>query len=94
MLPYHAISFSKSQSTKIELIISTWTSIFLPWVHRGIGTFVEGYSSESEEEVDVVHLIHFEVLDLMKNDDIMTVCRLSFLLVWGAVCPPDTPVLC
>ena len=40
---------------------------------------LKAWSSESEEEVDVVHLIHFEYWNQkMKNDDIMTVCRLSF----------------
>lgn len=33
--------------------ISTYTN--LPWVHRGVSAFTEGYSSDSELEVDFAH---------------------------------------
>ena len=34
-------------------LISTYSN--LPWVHRGVGAFAEGYSSDSELEVDFAH---------------------------------------
>ena len=34
-------------------LISTYSNLW--WVHRGVSTFAEGYSSDSEIEVDYVH---------------------------------------
>lgn len=73
--PYTDIFF-KILEYEVDLI-STYVN--LSWVHRGVGTFVEGYSSESEEEVDYA----FDTLSAESDEecDIMTICGYPFLLM-------------
>ena len=71
------IFFGRFPEYEVDLI-STYVN--LPWVHRGVGTLVEGYSSESEEEVDYAFdTLHDESED--EDCDIMTICGYPFLLL-------------
>ena len=73
--PYTDIFF-KIPEYEVDLIT---TYVNFLWVHMGIGTFVEGYSSESEEEVDYA----FDTLSAGSDEecDIMIVCGYPFLLM-------------
>ena len=57
--------------------ISTYSN--LPWVHRGLSAFAEGYSSDSELEVDFAH----EELDSDSDGeyDIMKINGYPYFLV-------------
>ena len=50
-LPYAHLVFDIPEY-KTDLI-STYSN--LPWVHRGVSAFAEGYSSDSELEIDIAH---------------------------------------
>ena len=58
-------------------LISTYSN--LPWVHRGLSAFTEGYSLDSELEVDFAH----EEVDNNSEEkyDIMKVNGYPFFLV-------------
>ena len=58
-------------------LISTYSN--LPWVHRGLSAFAEGYSSDSELEVDFTH----EEVDSNSEEeyDIMKVNGYPFFLM-------------
>ena len=74
-LPYQSIVFDIPEYETD--IISTYSN--LPWVHRGLSAFAEGYSSDSEAKVDFAH----EELDNNSEEeyDIMKVNGYSFFLV-------------
>lgn len=59
-------------------LISTYSNI-LWWIHTGVSTFAEGYSSNSELEVDFAH----EALDSDSEEeyDIMKVNGYPFFLM-------------
>ena len=58
-------------------IISTYSN--LPWVHKGLSAFAEGYSSDSELKVDFAH----EEVDSNSEEeyDIMKVNGYPFFLM-------------
>ena len=74
-LPYVDLVFDIPEY-KTDLI-STYSN--LPWVHRGLSAFAEGYSSDSELEVDFAH----EKVDNNSEEeyDIMKVNGYPFFLV-------------
>lgn len=74
-LPYAHLVFDIPE-TETD-IISTYSN--LPWVHRGLSTFAEGYSSDSEDEVDYAH----EEVDSNSEEeyDIIKVNGYPFFLV-------------
>lgn len=74
-LPYaHLVSDIPEYKTDL---ISTYSN--LPWVHRGVSAFAEGYSSDSELEIDFAH----EEVDSNSEEeyDIMKINGYPFFLV-------------
>ena len=58
-------------------LISTYSNLW--WVHRGVSTFAEGYSSDLEFEVDYVHGVLYS--DSEEEYDIVQVNGYPFFLV-------------
>ena len=75
MLPYASLVFGIPKYKTDP--ISTYSN--LPWVHRELSAFVEGYSSDFEAEVDFAH----EELDNNSEEeyDIMKVNGYPFFLI-------------
>ena len=57
-------------------MISTYSN--LKWVHSGIDSFAEGYSSKSEFEVDYAHMIEVDSDD--EDYDVMVINGIPFIL--------------